>query len=191
MWSRVVVVVERVCVCVCVCVCMIKESQGGKEQSTHRRKMKQWVFHSTLLCVCAQPCLTLCNPMDCSLPVSLSMEFSHQEYWSGLLCPSPGDLPNPGIEPTSPALAGGFFATCIPPGKPPTFLITLLSWEMKELAWKLALTLVCSLPPTSSGPAPLPKLSHMWNVLASWLNTCRPISVQVGVFESFQPLISN
>ena len=35
--------------------------------------------------------------------------FSRQEYWSGLLCPPPGDLPNPGIEPTSPAFAGGFF----------------------------------------------------------------------------------
>ena len=44
----------------------------------------------------------------------LSMEFSRQEYWSGLPCPSPGDLPNPGIESMSlisPALAGGFFTT--------------------------------------------------------------------------------
>ena len=42
--------------------------------------------------------------MDCSLPGSLSMGFSRQEYWSGLPCPPPGDLPNPGIQPTSPAL---------------------------------------------------------------------------------------
>ena len=41
----------------------------------------------------------------------LSMGFPRQGYWSGLLFPSPGDLPNPGIEPTSPALAGGFFTT--------------------------------------------------------------------------------
>ena len=41
----------------------------------------------------------------------LSMEFSRQEYWSGLPFPTQGDLPNPGIEPTSPALAGGFFTT--------------------------------------------------------------------------------
>ena len=41
-------------------------------------------------------------------------DFSRQEYWSGLPFPSPGDFPNPGIEPsslTSPALAGGFFTT--------------------------------------------------------------------------------
>ena len=37
--------------------------------------------------------------------------FSRQEYWSGLPCPPPGDLPNPGIKPTSPALAGGFLTT--------------------------------------------------------------------------------
>ena len=42
------------------------------------------------------------------------MEFSNQEYWSGLSFPSPGDLPDPGIKhvsPVSPALAGGFFTT--------------------------------------------------------------------------------
>ena len=42
------------------------------------------------------------------------MRFSRQKYWSGLPCPSPGDLPNPGIEPKSlmsPALAGQFFTT--------------------------------------------------------------------------------
>ena len=47
----------------------------------------------------------------------LSMGFPRQEYWSGLPFPSPGDLPYPGIEPTSPALAGRFFTT-IPLGKP-------------------------------------------------------------------------
>ena len=59
----------------------------------------------------------------CQAP--LSMAFSRQEYWSVFPCPPPGDLPNPGIEPTSPvspALAGGFLkiffyfttsATCV------------------------------------------------------------------------------
>ena len=44
----------------------------------------------------------------------LSTVFSRQEYWSGLSCSPPGDLPDPGMEPkshTSPALAGGFFTT--------------------------------------------------------------------------------
>ena len=47
--------------------------------------------------------LTLCNPMDCS-PAGSSMEFSRQEYCSGLPFPSPGNLPHPGIETGSPAL---------------------------------------------------------------------------------------
>ena len=63
-----------------------------------------WVMHA---CVCAkllQPCLTLFDPMDyIACQALLSMGFSWQEYWGGLLCPSLGDLPDPGIEPTSPA----------------------------------------------------------------------------------------
>ena len=47
----------------------------------------------------------------------LSMGFSRQELWSGLPFPSPGDLPIPGTEPSSLALAGGFFTT-EPPGSP-------------------------------------------------------------------------
>ena len=46
-----------------------------------------------------------------------SMEFSRQEYWSGLPFPSPGDLPNPGIEPGSPALQADALQS-EPPGKP-------------------------------------------------------------------------
>ena len=47
-----------------------------------------------------------------ALQAPLSMGFSRQEYWSGLPCPPPGNLPGPGIKPTflvSSALAGGFF----------------------------------------------------------------------------------
>ena len=43
--------------------------------------------------------------------------FSRQEYWSGLPCPPPGDLPNPGMEPRSPALQADFLPSK-PPGKP-------------------------------------------------------------------------
>ena len=63
------------------------------------------------VCVCAQLCLTLCSSMDCNQPGSSVLEFPRREYWSGLPFPTPGYLPDPGIEPTSPALAGGFFTT--------------------------------------------------------------------------------
>ena len=49
-----------------------------------------------------------------------SMEFSRHEYWSGLPFPSPGDLPNPGIEPGSPALQADTLLS-EPPGKPTTY----------------------------------------------------------------------
>ena len=56
-------------------------------------------------------CVTLWT-IACQAP--LSMEFSRQEYWSGLPCPSPGVLPDPGIEPVSlmsPEFSGGLFTT--------------------------------------------------------------------------------
>ena len=60
--------------------------------------------------VVAQLFLTLCNPMVCQAP--LSMEFSRQEYWSGL----PGDLLDPGTEPRSLSLHADYL-TSEPPGK--------------------------------------------------------------------------
>ena len=53
------------------------------------------------------------TPWTAARQAPLFMGFSRQEYWSGLLFPSPGDLPNPGIESKSPALAGGFFTTSV------------------------------------------------------------------------------
>ena len=49
-------------------------------------------------------CLTLCDPMNCSLPGSSVHWIIQQEYWGGLPCPSTGDLFDSGIEPESPAL---------------------------------------------------------------------------------------
>ena len=54
------------------------------------------------------------TPWIAAHQVPLSLGFARQEYWSGLSFPSPGDLPDPGIEPTSLeflALVGGFFTT--------------------------------------------------------------------------------
>ena len=64
--------------------------------------------------VVAQLCLTLCDPMAYEGPPS--MGFSRQEYWSGLPFPSPGDLPDSGIEPWSPALQADALPSK-PPGK--------------------------------------------------------------------------
>ena len=69
--------------------------------------------------------------MDCSSQALLSMGFTRHGYWSRLPFPSPGDLPNPGIEHTFPALAGGFF-TIEPPGKPDANNIALKYQSVKE-----------------------------------------------------------
>ena len=63
-----------------------------------------------------QSCLTL-TPWTVVCQAPLSMEFSRQEYWSGLSFPSPGDLPDPGIKPRSPALLADSLPS-EPPGKP-------------------------------------------------------------------------
>ena len=69
------------------------------------------------MCVCSQSVRLFVTPWTVARQAPLSMGFSRQEYWSGFPVPSAGDLPNPGIETVSPALAGGFFIT-EPPGKP-------------------------------------------------------------------------
>ena len=74
----------------------------------------------SVVCVCVRVCVLSCvqlfvTPWNHQDP--LSMEFSRQEYWSGLLVPPPRDLPEPGIEPAPPALAGRFFITALPGNK--------------------------------------------------------------------------
>ena len=78
-----------VCVCVCVCVCVV-----------------------------AQLFLTPCDPLPIARQASLSMGFPRQEYWNGLSFLSPGDLPDPGIEPGSAAFQADSLPS-EPPGKPP------------------------------------------------------------------------
>ena len=78
-----------------------------------------------------QSCLTLCNPMDCSLPGSSVHGILQTRIldWSGLPCPPPGDLPDPGIEPASPA-APALQADSLPlshQGSPASILLPLKS----------------------------------------------------------------
>ena len=75
--------------------------------------------------LCAESCPTLCSLLDCSLSDSSVHGISQARNWNGLPFPSPGDLPDPGIKLTSPALAGRFFTT-EPPGMPAHFLAIVL-----------------------------------------------------------------
>ena len=70
----------------------------------------------------------LCGtPWTVAYQAPQSMEFSRQEYWNGLSFSSPGDLPNPGIEPRSPTLQTDALPS-EPPGKPIYILMTIKSW---------------------------------------------------------------
>ena len=81
----------------------------------------------------AQSCPTLSNPMDWSLPGSSVQGFSRQEYWSGLPFPSPGGLPDPGIEPRSPALQADAL-----PSKPPGKIVKwYYFWFSASIPWIL------------------------------------------------------
>ena len=85
-----------------------------EESPCHRGGQRQWCVCGGGGCACSvvsdstTPCTGAC-------PAPLSMEFSRQESWSGLPFPTPEDLPDPGMEPVSPALAGRCFTT-EPPG---------------------------------------------------------------------------
>ena len=81
----------------------------GKRKEMERAKWRFTIIYH---------CCVSCSVMSDSLrPHGLSIEFSRQEYWSGLLFPSPGSLPDPGIEPGSPALQADSLLPELP-GKP-------------------------------------------------------------------------
>ena len=78
----------------------------------------------------------LYNPLDCTRQVLLSMGFSRQEYWSGLPCPSPGNVSDAGIEPASlmsPAFADGLFTTIATWEAPKTGF----NLQVKTIPWRM------------------------------------------------------
>ena len=80
------------------------------------------------MCVCAQSCPTLFDPLDCSLPGSSVHSIFQARILEWIAIPSPGHIPHLGIEPMSflaPALAGGFFTTASP-GKPYLLILSYL-----------------------------------------------------------------
>ena len=85
-----------------------------------------------MLCLVAQLYLTLCDPMDCSLPGSSVHGILQAGILEWVAMPPPGDLPNPGIKPRSPALQTDSLSS-EPPGKPSEYVY--IKWEyMKCIA---------------------------------------------------------
>ena len=101
----------------------------------------------------AQSCLTLCNPMNCSLPGS----FCPWDFpGSGLPCLLSGDLPDPGLKPmsfVSPALAGRFFTTALS-GKPPMNTGTYYSPSLSKVCLRARKQLMWTVWEPGLGPHP-------------------------------------
>ena len=96
-------------------------------------------IHSTNVCMCsvAPSCYFWLFAALCTIAhqAPLSMGFSRQDYWNGLPFPPPGDLPDPGIEPVSSALAGGFFTT--EPTERIFYPVPCLIWGMTRCRWSI------------------------------------------------------
>ena len=87
------------------CSVNIGKSRGRREGRKGGESLVLFLIYYFMVCVLVtKSCPIFCNPWTVAHQVPLSMEFSRQEYWSGLAFPSPGDLPNTGIEPRSPTL---------------------------------------------------------------------------------------
>ena len=86
-------------------------------QNSNKKRHTFPTFMCFMLCFMSSPASFIHTPWTVAHQAPLSMGFSRQEYWSGLLCPPPGDLPNPGIKPRSPALQADSLPS-EPPGKP-------------------------------------------------------------------------
>ena len=93
----------------------IEITQSGNHAISREKKQK--IFNDMHVCMLVTSVVFHSLwPCTITYQAPLSMGFSRQEYWSGLPCPPPGDLPNPGIKPMSlmsPMLAGNIFTNTI------------------------------------------------------------------------------
>ena len=118
--------VSVLCVCVCVCAHSVVLPFGGEIGNAKMQYI--YIFKVKSL----SRVRLFVTPGTVALQAPLSMGFSRQEYWRGLPLPSPGDLPDPGVEPTSPALQTDFFLPCELTGKP-IFLKAFLCIHLKVM----------------------------------------------------------
>ena len=135
--------------------------------------LRDWVINYCLVTKLSDSFVT---PWTVPFQDPLSMGFPRQEYWSGLPLPSPGDLPDPEIEPVFPELAGRFFTTELP-GKP-KLLIQFSSVQSLSCVrlfvtpWTAAHQ--ASLPITDSQSPPKP-MSIESVMPSNHLTLCRPL----------------
>ena len=118
--------------------CLENSINRGTWRATIRiHLILRYIFWCMLYVLCAQWCLTLCDPLVCSLPGSSVHGIFQARYWSGLRFPAPRHLPNPGIKSAfdiSSALAGRFFTT-VPPWKLKRRIVAMLWRNLTGTTW--------------------------------------------------------
>ena len=153
--------------------------------------------------MCAPSCLLFfTTPRTVAHQAPLSKGFSRQEYWSGLLSPIPGDLPDPGTEPQSPVssvLAGGFLTTKLPHQSLNKCKATSVDGESGRLVaspWEASPTAHTSQFRTSvliTAPCGFPNSQTGWKyVLMDFISKgCHPLSVRAGIVLALLYVLCN
>ena len=153
-----------------------------------------------------QSCPTLCNPWTLAHQTPPSMVFSRQEYWRGLPFPSPGDLPDPGIEPRSPTLQADAL-TSAPQRKLHRYMVVninfmfkgkyLIIWNLKSLDFQIYLFEISGIrfskfsDPNIAFTIPFSCFAHFreWNVRYYHLSRLSIMGIQKSSFLSHFPLL--
>ena len=121
-----------------LCLCKRKGYRAIRHSSYRTRREKKLPYPHRLYSTCFKieqslsPVRLFATPRTVAYQAPPSMGFSRQEYWSGLPFPSPADLPNPGIEPESPALQADS-SPSEPPGKSIKLYYPETSSEIKKV----------------------------------------------------------
>ena len=138
--------------------------------------------------LCALSCVWhFAIPWTVARQVPLSMGFSRQDYWSGVPFPAPGDLPNPGMEPTSlesqVASAGGFFTTSATWEAQVVWItvkeqsfpeLPLHSGQKAKLLWRNSMSKVMSFSPYKGGKSNTEQLVNLLGAQSWWESGCGP-----------------
>ena len=136
-------------------------------------------------CLVAKLCPTLATPWTVAHRAPLSMGFPGQEYWSGLPFPSPGDLPDPGAKPESPALACRFF-TLSHQESPWTSVISVQSLSHVQL-FVIPRIAACQASLSITNSQSSLKLMSIEMVMPSNnLILCRPLLLTPSIFPSIR-----
>ena len=144
-----------------------------------------WLWIQRHCCLVAKLCPILATPWTVAHWAPLSMGFPSQEYWSGFPFPSPGDLPNPGTKPESPALACRFF-TLSHQESPWTSIISVQSLSHVQL-FVIPRIAACQASLSITNSQSLLKLMSIEMVMPSnHLILCHPLLLPPSIFPSIR-----